>query len=256
MPKLYYKDINPSGEKAVVLLHGLGATCDSWQMQFAPLEAAGYRIIAPDFVGFGQTDYDGEQLNIKAMSEDIYELLKVLNIQKASLVGLSMGGAVALQFALDHPVIIDKLVVSNTASCFMSRKGGFWYFLPRFILFNITPAIVKARFISWIVFPYEHQAEFRAEFIKQVLQSHPKAYLRTAKSLLKFDLRDAIHRIKAPTLVIGGREDSTTPLYLQEFIHNEIKSSKMVVLDGGHVTSIDSAEGYNEAVLEFLGTKN
>lgn len=253
MPKLSYKEINPEGQKTIILLHGLGATSDSWQYQWPVLARAGYRVIAPDFEGFGQTEYNRGAMTVKSMADDIYDLLKELRIQKVNLCGLSMGGAVAQQFALDHPVITDKLILSNTAAHFMSRKGGLLYFFPRYIFFRVTPPIVRAKVIAKIIFPFPEQKEYRDEFIDEIMQAHPGAYMKAAANLIKFDMRDAIHRIKAPTLIISGKLDKTTPLYLQEFLRQEIKDAKHIVLEGGHVTSIDSQDEYNKEILDFLG---
>jgi pimeloyl-ACP methyl ester carboxylesterase len=252
MSKLAYKEIHPEGEKTVLLLHGLGANSNSWQYQWSVLANAGYRVIIPDFEGFGETGYAKGPMTIKSMSNDIYDLLKELRIQKVNICGLSMGGAVAQQFALDHPVITDRLILSNTASCFMSRKGGVFYFFPRYILFRVTPPIVRAKVISKIIFPFPDQQEYRAEFIDEIMQAHPGAYMKAAANLIKFDLREAIHRIKAPTLIISGKLDKTTPLYLQEFLHQEIKGSRHIILAGGHVTSIDSQADFNKEMLDFL----
>src|SRR5262245_8113582 len=98
---LHYLDVNPVGRRTVLLLHGLGATSRSWRPQIIALAGAGYRILAPDLRGFGQSTYPG-RTSLAEMAQDVAELLRAVAPEPVGVVGISMGGAVALHLALDH----------------------------------------------------------------------------------------------------------------------------------------------------------
>src|SRR5512138_144541 len=101
--RLHYLEYNPYGSKTVLLLHGLGVNGSSWKLQFQPLEAAGFHILAPDIRGFGQSSYPPEKLSVHKMAEDMVCLLQVLGTGLVSVAGISMGGTVAQQMVLDNP---------------------------------------------------------------------------------------------------------------------------------------------------------
>src|SRR5690348_1429 len=101
---LHYQEFHPAEgkkrmEKTILLLHGLGAHSDMWQFQWPAFTEAGYRVVVPDLKGFGKSAYRKGPINVKTMSDDIYEFLKAINVQRAHFVGLSLGGAISMQFA-------------------------------------------------------------------------------------------------------------------------------------------------------------
>jgi len=240
---LHYQEFNPPEgrkrtEKTILLLHGLGAHSDMWQFQWPAFTEAGYRVIVPDLRGFGRSAYRKGPINVKTMADDIYEFLKAINVQRAHFVGLSLGGAIAMQFALDHPVIIDKMVLSNTSAKFLG-KGKSLYFLIRFLSLRLLPRKFIGKAISRYTFPRKDQEDVRREFVCQFMSANRRAYRRLAMSFAKYDITSRVQQIRTPTLIIGGMQDRTLPLHMQEFLHDKIKGSKLLTFDSGHVASID-----------------
>ena len=255
MTNLFYLDINPTLTKAVVLIHGLGANANSWQYQTPVLENAGYRVIVPDMRGFGQTNYaKGHQNTIESMADDVYELMQKLGIKSAALVGLSMGGAIAMVFALKYPQMATKLVLANTAARFAGKTGGWLYTLKRIIIMRFLPRRFGAKMVSNFIFPKPSQQEFRQEFMKEILMADDRAYFDCVKTIIKHDIRDKIGAIAQPVLAIGGQFDLITPPFQQRFLVDNIKGAKLVIIQGaGHVSSVDSAAEFNKEMLAFLG---
>src|SRR5262245_25300986 len=101
---------------AVLLVHGLGGSHDDWRLQW-PVIAAGHRVIVPDLRGFGASRRD-EPFTIAQHARDLAALLAALGIERAAVVGLSMGGAVALELSLRAPQRVAALVLANTAPAF------------------------------------------------------------------------------------------------------------------------------------------
>jgi pimeloyl-ACP methyl ester carboxylesterase len=119
----------------VLLLHGLGVNGSSWALQFPALAEAGFRPVAPDARGFGQSSYPGGAMTVARMAEDMSALLEALHLVPAHVVGISMGGVLALQLALTRPEMIEKLVLVNTFARLRPERPSVWaYFAFRMIL--------------------------------------------------------------------------------------------------------------------------
>ncbi len=251
---MFYREFNSSSDKAVILLHGLGANSYSWQYQWDALANAGYRVIVPDMYGFGKSPYENKKNSIASMAEDVNDLMQELGIEKASFIGLSMGGAIAMRFALKYPYKVEKLVLANTAARFANKiAGSILKILKRIFVMSVMPRRHGANMVSSFVFPKPEQKEFREEFFREIMMSNKSAYLDAVRSLIRHDLRKQLTALKMPTLVIGGTEDMVTPSFLQEYISTAIQGSKLVIIEGaGHVSSVDSAERFNKELLNFL----
>ncbi len=130
--RLHFLDPNPGGSPAVLLLHGLGATGASWTLQLPALTQAGFRPIAPDAPGFGNSPYDGRGWSIPRAAAQMADLLDDLHTGPVHVVGLSMGGVMAQQFAHDFPHLTRKLVLVSTFSALRPDNFSGWsYFLRR-----------------------------------------------------------------------------------------------------------------------------
>jgi pimeloyl-ACP methyl ester carboxylesterase len=252
--RIHYLDPNPSGGQAVLLLHGLGATGESWALQFPPLTEAGFRPIAPDARGFGKSSYPGGKLTIDVFSRDMAELLETLGVASAHVVGISMGGTVALQLALDHPKPVRKLVLVNTfASLQPKGLGGRIYFLVRMLTVHTLGVPTQAKMVAKKLFPRPEQEQLRRDLIAQIEQANPKAYRAALSALSRFDVVDRLPEISAPTLVITGSEDTTVPLENQRILAERIPGARQTTIHGaGHAVIADSPEAFNEALISFL----
>ena len=143
---IYYLENNPSGRQPVILLHGLGVNGSSWQLQIPSLVDAGFRVISPDVRGFGKSTYPGGKTSIHTMSEDIVKLLASLQIGQSDVVGISMGGTIALQLAIDHPELVRKLVLVNTfAHLRPDSLSGWFYFATRLGLIQLLGLRAQAQ---------------------------------------------------------------------------------------------------------------
>ncbi len=252
--RIHYLDPNPSGKPAVLLLHGLGAMGESWKLQFPPLTEAGMRPIAPDVRGFGDSSYPGGELTIEVFARDMAELLETLGVAPAHVVGISMGGTIALQLAMDRPELVRKLVLVNTFASLQPKGiGGRLYFLARMLMAHTLGVPTQAKMVAKKLFPRPEQEQLRRDLIAQIERANPKAYRAALSALGKFDVVDRLAEIRAPTLVITGSEDTTVPLENQRVLAERIPGARQVTIQGaGHAVIADSPEAFNEALLAFL----
>jgi 3-oxoadipate enol-lactonase len=251
--RIHYWEANPAGAQPVVLLHGLGVTGESWQIQMPVLADAGFHVLAPSMRGCGRSSYPGKH-GIAEMAADTIALLEAHNKSRAHLVGISMGGTVALQLALTAPHLVDHLALVNTFAKLKPDNAGVTvYFLFRLILIHILGLEAQSKAVAKRIFPYPEQASFRAQYLQEVLQGSPRAYRAAMRALARFDVSDQLGQIRNPTLVITGELDSTVPAHAQRELAEGIPNARHVVINkAGHAVSIDQSEAFNTVLLAFL----
>ena len=245
----------------VVLIHGIGSSLEDWDHNFAPL-AGHHRVYALDLVGNGHSDKPAAPYTVAYFSNFVRDFLGTQGLDQVSIVGNSLGGSVALDFAFRHPEQIDQLVLVAPAGfgremallfrlCTVpilgkrltkpSLKGSEQ--LQRSFFFDqslVTPELVR--------FKYELSCQpGMQDAMLATLRTN--ANLRGAKPAGADDLR----RIAAPTLVIWGREDQTIPVAQAEVARKWIPNVEVHIFDRcGHAPMIECPAAFNELVLSFL----
>lgn len=254
MNHLHYLDPHPDGHPAVLLLHGLGATGASWTLQLPALAEAGFRPLAPDLPGFGDSPYDGRGWSIPGVAARLAALLEELGTGPVHVVGISMGGVIAQQLALDFPALTRSLVLVNTFAVLRPASlKGWLYFLQRFIVVNTLGLEAQAKFVARRIFPDPQDAPLREALMASISSADRRAYRRAMLSLGLFDSRPRLAQIRAPALVITGERDSTVAPARQRLLVEAIRGARQVVIAAaGHAVSVDQPQAFNRALLDFL----
>ena len=255
--KIYYLETNPAGYSIVLLLHGLGADCSSWALQIPDLTRAGFRILAPDARGFGRSSYPGPPHTIQKMAEDMLLLLGEFTAESAHVVGISMGGTLALQLALDQPQKVNKLILVDTFASLRPEKISVWaYFAFRLLLVHTLGLPAQARAVTQRIFPRPEQEELRRILYNQILQANPRAYRATMRSLALFNVKSRLGEIQAPTLVVTAENDTTVPPANQAVLARGIPNAQQVIIPGaGHAVTAEQPQLFNHALLKFLSAE-
>jgi 3-oxoadipate enol-lactonase len=255
--QINYLDENSSAQDTIVLLHGLGANCNSWQLQVPSLVEAGFRVVAPDMRGFGNSSFPREKLSIRTYANDLVTLIEELELAFVVIMGISMGGTVALQTTLDYPGKVSRLVLVNTFGRLHPIHGKDWlYFAWRYLLVHTIGLSAQAKIVAERLFPNSDQAEFRELFMQQVLQSDPSGYRAAIRALAGFNVMDRLNEIAIPTLVITGQDDTTVDPELQRILALKIPGAQHVVIsNAGHAVSIDRPAQFNRVLLDFLNVE-
>ena len=255
MTKLHFLDPHPDGLPAVLLLHGLGANAGSWSLQLPALIEAGFRPIATDVPGFGASSYDGKGWTIRRMAAEMVGLIEELGTGPVHVVGLSMGGIIAQQFALDMPALTRKLVLVSTFAILRPDTiSGWLYFLQRFILINTLGLPAQARTVAQRVFPSPDNATLRTMLVETIARADPRAYRKAMTSLGLFNSVKRLGEIRIPTLVVTGEDDTTvTPARQQLLVKGIPDARQVIVQNSGHAVPVDQSEIFNRKLLEFLG---
>jgi triacylglycerol lipase len=237
----------------VVLLHGLGADASSWQSNIATL-AQKYRVIAPDQIGFGKSDKPFINYRVGTLVDFLNGLMKELKVERASLVGNSLGGFTAAAFAIAYPEKVDKLVLVDAAGYSVPKETD-----PR--TFNVLNPSTRegVRQVMSIVFYnkqlFANDAAVDALYTKKMQTGDGYTVQMFIESILRGEdvLDGKLDKIKQPTLLVWGREDLLTPLAMGERFNKDIKGSQLLVFDKcGHVPQMEKAAEFNTALMKFL----
>lgn len=239
---------------AVVFLHGLGSSADDWLLQ-VPAFAEQFRVITLDLRGHGRSPYRGA-LVIEQMADDVAALLAEVGAGAAGahVVGLSMGGCVALALALRHPRLTRSVTLVNTFAKYRSPGlSGLGRAVRRLWLLQFRPIREVAEFVAHGLFPKPEQAPYVTAAIASLSQNSRETYWAAIRAILRFDARAGLAELRRPVLVVMGDRDQTVPRAAGEYLAGHIPGArKLVLADSGHASPIDQAEVFNAAVLAFL----
>jgi len=247
-----YYEVHGEGP-ALVFIHGLGACHKMWQPQVEPF-AKHFKVIIYDVRGHGESTSSDDKYSIKLFASDLKVLLDELGVAKAHICGLSMGGLIAQQFALDCPAMVDKLILAGTF-CHLGIRGniviGFARALNRVVLTFISME-TNAKIGAKGTFRKEEQAELRDFFINEVSAVSKKEYFKAIAATYAFDSLKRLHELEAPTLILNA-EGEKQERKQADIMLREIKDSrKELIMDAFHATNLEKPEEFNRLVLEFL----
>jgi triacylglycerol lipase len=250
--KIHY--LEAGSGPVVILLHGLGGNTANWAFNIGPL-AQKYRVIVPDQIGFGASDKPFINYRIGTYVDFLDALYKELKIERASLVGNSMGGWIAAAYTLAHPEKVERLVLVDAAG--FAPPADF----DASLLSSLNPSTREGmKQLASLVFSNKQLYTSDAAIDLMLLQRLTAGDGYTIKSLIdsiarREDMLDnRLSAIKRPTLIVWGRDDRLTPLaQFGERFQKEITGSELLVIEGaGHVPQIEKAAEFNTALMKFL----
>jgi pimeloyl-ACP methyl ester carboxylesterase len=236
-----YYEIYGQG-KPLVLIHGGGSTIQSNFEKAIPLLAKNRMVIAVELQAHGRTADRDADLTFEQDADDVVTLLQNLNIQSADIFGFSNGGTTALQIAIRHPEIVDKLILGSALAKRTGMPEWFWDFMKRASLDNM-PELLQVY--------YKMVAHNPANL--QVMHD------RDVKRMIHFkDIpEEQVSAIKTPTLIINGDKDVTTIEHAIE-LHRLIANSELAIIPGGHgeyigeITTVTAAFKESELVVPMI----
>ena len=240
--------------EAILLLHGLGSTKADWDFQVDAFSKH-YRVIAPDLRGHGNSSKPEtrEEYGISHCAEDNVLLLKELKIDTCAVVGFSMGGAVAFEMVVNHPQLISKLIIVNTAPDFNDLGDmGEEMIRERTKILKTLGIEPLAKQIAASMFPGDDQLELRKAFYDRARNNPVNTYFNSFITLMEWGIGEKIKDIKVPTLVIASDQDYT-PVTLKEAYSKKMNNSRVeVVSDSRHGVTMDQPTEFNRIILNFL----
>jgi 3-oxoadipate enol-lactonase len=238
----------------LVLIHGLSATSLIWAFQ-VPEFSQSYQVVIMDLRGHGQSDKPEMAYSIGLFARDVVALMDHLGIERAHIVGGSMGGMVAHQLALDYPQRVKRLVLADSMShldmCLRMKMETWGLIAERLGMEMQARDAMPWSFSSSYI--NEHYDGIM-DIIGQVAALPVQPYLQSLDATMAHDARERLSSIAAPTLVITGDQDILVPRQYADILCESIPDSRLEVIEGAaHVVNIEQPEGFNAVVLDFLG---
>lgn len=245
-------EIHGEGEP-LVLIHGLGSSGRDWELQ-VPEFSKHFKVITYDVRGFGHSNKAPGPYNALKFSDDLRGLLDGLKIKSAHFLGISMGGMIAFQFAVDNPERVKSLVVVNSWVDFNPRnfkeRLKLW---RRTVLFRLFSMRKIGEVLSKQLFIYPNQGIFRQKMVERWVDNHKPTYMAVMRGIVGWSIADRVNEVTCPTLVVAADNDYTS-LDDKEDYTTQLPNAELVVIeDSRHAVSMEKYEEFNQVVMKFLG---
>jgi pimeloyl-ACP methyl ester carboxylesterase len=249
--RLHYFEASPGnggGGTPLVLVHGLGARGEDWTAMMPALAAKGFHVYVPDLLGYGRSPKPDVDYSISLEEQTVVQFMQAVHVPRADVGGWSMGGWIAMKLTLDHPEMVDRLVIYDSAGV---------YFPATWEADLFTPADVDGvrKLVAMLTPNPRPMPEFAAEAALRKLQRNAWVINRSMNAMTNGrDLLDfRLHQISQPMLIVWGAQDELIPLSVGETIHKSVPQSVLDIIAGcGHLAPAECARSVTAGTVEFL----
>ena len=244
----------------LLLIAGLGSDVSSWLCVLKRLSSR-FKVIVFDNCGCGRSSASHKKYSVSKFAEDAIKLLDHLKIERAHVLGHSMGGYIAQELAINYPSRVDKLILVSTASVSSNRNNILFKDIYRRLK---EEGYSKEWFRRWVFLLFSNKLSkdksFRDMFINNSMEypylQKPEGFKRQIEAITLFDTRNKIGAIKAKTLVIEGEHDILITPKESKTLAKRIPNSIFKLLNGAaHCMHIENPKLFTDMVIEFLNSK-
>jgi 3-oxoadipate enol-lactonase len=245
------------GPETIVLVNGLADDLETWSDQVPALLESGYRVLRFDNRGIGLSDTPIGPYTTAMFAADAKALVDHLELSDFHLVGVSMGGMIAQEYALAHPTDLRSVTLACTYAApgpFCSRMFGLWEDMAPVMG---VPAVMRDVTV-WAFTPefFETRPDDAVEFetaMRYMNQPVP-AYLAQLHSIQTHDATDRLGSLAVPTLVLAGETDILIPVALSRRLHALIPQAQWATTKGGHACLWEYPDQFNQALIDFIAS--
>lgn len=247
--KLFIEDINPTGKKTIVFLHGWPLNHNQFEYQFNVLPSKGFRCIGIDWRGFGNSDKPDKGYDYNRLADDIATVIATLRLENFTLVGHSTGGAIALRYmgrykgyGVRHLILVNAAAPTGFTKETAARLlDEMYHDRP-----NMMQNIINTFFFQYITIPFSEW------FFQMGLQAASWSTAEIIKTLRDEKIEYELQTISVPTLIIHGRHDQVIPFDQAKMLNDKIMGSKLIAFENsGHGSFWEEREKCNKAIIDF-----
>ena len=248
--QLHYQIEGAADAPVLVLSNSLGTTLDMWSPQM-PALLEHFRVLRYDTRGHGQSEVTPGPYTIAQLGTDFVALLDHLQIARAHFCGLSMGGMTGMWLGIHAPSRIHKLVLCNTSAAI--GVPDMWNARIAQVRQDGMTAVIPAVLERWFTADFLTHAPAQVERVRALLAATSvEGYVANCAAVRDMDQRTELNCVSAPTLVIAGRYDKSTPPEHGEFIAKAIHGARYVELNAAHLSNWEVAQSFTRQLLDFL----
>jgi 3-oxoadipate enol-lactonase len=236
----------------VLFLHGLGGSWRDWEPQLDTF-SSDYRVVVPEHRGHGRSDRPLGRYSTARFADDVALLCEGLGIGHAFVVGLSMGGMIGQHLALEHPHLVDALVLADTsarvdpgvqsmlvAAVPTIRQDGMG------LVHDLSKSMSQNA-------AYGARPDLLRNNLREASGNDPYSYANSLIALVEHDVRDRLPSLNIPTLVLRGEHDPLASGDGMDELVGAIPNSKSLIIpEAGHLSNLDQPERFDEAVRDFF----
>jgi 3-oxoadipate enol-lactonase len=248
--RLAFSISGPADAPALVLSNSLGTNRSLWDRQVDVLSTR-FRVLRYDTRGHGESDAPPGDYTIDRLGQDVLSLMDAAGVPRAHVCGISIGGLTALWLGVHAPDRVDRLVLANTAAKIGSLE--LWAERIRVVTTEGLDALADATMGRWFTAAFrEAEPGTVARFRAALRSTSATGYLGCCAALRDADLRDLAPQVRATCLVVTGAHDPATPPADGAWLARTIPDATLRQLDAAHISNVERAREFNDAVDQFL----
>ena len=251
---LHYR-VDGDGSETVLLVNGVGDDLEAWPNQVPDLLAAGLRVVTFDNRGVGRSSQPPGPYTSRDMATDVKAVADALSLPPFHLCGVSMGGCIAIEYALAYPADLRSAIFANTYATpdpFTYAAFEAWGLIAE----AAGTSVLMRQMAPWIFSPafYEAQTEKVAALVVEMERSvqPTSSFAAQIGALLSQDAMDRVGEIGLPTLVLVAEDDIIIRPQLSRRLFEAIPNAQWAVVPGGHGAFWENPGPWNRAVIEFI----
>jgi pimeloyl-ACP methyl ester carboxylesterase len=234
----------------VLLIHGLGCSGADWGLQVPALKGR-FRVIVPDLPGCGRSPPPQGPYTIAGFASTLWSFLDELEVRRVNIVGFSMGGAVALEMALQRSKGVPRLALINTLATYRDHWRKWIFARSSSTLVRLLGMRRAASLFAASLFPEPWQQWMRERAAAAIAAVPASAYLGMSLALEQWSATDRIDQLGSRTMLIAAEHDHT-PLAEKHELAARLHATMVVVRGSRHPTPFDASEATNSSLLAFL----
>jgi 3-oxoadipate enol-lactonase len=243
---------NEGGGPWLTFIHQLAGDLSVWDQQAGYFRHK-YNVLRYDLRGHGQTDISPGAFTIADLANDLAELLDKLGASTTHVVGLSIGGMVAQQFAADHASRVERLAVVGSPAFIPEDARPVFRQRAQSVRENGSASIVEGTLERWLTPDFRKaHPEVIEQIGETIARTPPEGFARAAEAVCGFDVRDKLPSIKKPTLVVAGKHDAGTPHAASKVIADTVPGAHFELLDAAHLSPVEDSQRFTAVLDAFL----
>ncbi len=256
--KFYYELHGNHPGTPLILVMGTGGSCRGWLPLQVPDFSEQHPTLIYDHPGVGGSEDPGGPFSIAGFADDTVGLMDALEIERAHILGVFMGGMVAQEVALRHPDRVSRLILAGTYARPDAKRR---MLLEQWRELSLSGAAIEVMVRERLLWTLQDETLEQTDLIDQMIAFFVRdgsplseeVFARQCDACLNHDTTNRLREIGHPTLVICGRRDQLTPPQMHRELADEIPNAHLVTINyGGHLVMAESAEQFNHVVLQFL----